>query len=126
MKMHFDSDTHGVLKSLDIILDFLLNFTIAYVSAIVIRWFLPAIEPALMFLIIVAFCIAASMLYNYHNVYLPMRIQTPLFFIGRIFLVNIEIFVVAVLLILITRVEPARFYLIWLMSFSSVSFLILA
>ena len=126
MKMHFDSDTHGVLKSLDILLDFLLNFTIAYVSAIVIRWFMDGIEPTLMFFLIVTFCLVASLLYNYHNVYLPMRIQTPLFFIGRIFLVNIEIFVVSVLLILITRVEPSRFYLIWLMSFSSISFLILA
>ena len=126
MKMQFDSDSHGVLKSLDILLDFLLNFTIAYVTSIVIRWFLPSIDTTLMFMLIVLACIASSMLYNYHNVYLPMRIQTPLFFIGRIFLVNIELFVVGAVLILITRVPQIQFYFVWLTSFSSVSFLILA
>lgn len=126
MKFHTDNGSHGVLKSLDVILDFLLNMTVAYVSCIVTGFFSTSIDSVQMFVIIVTACIGASMLYNFHNVYLPMRIQTPMFFVGRIFLVNVEIFVIAVILILMFRADNVGFYFSWLMSSSIVSFLIIA
>lgn len=130
MKMKFDRDAHGVLKGLDMALDFALNISVAYITYWVVNLLNPAIvfDPTKMLMSIVVFSLLTSVLYNYHNVYLPMRIQSPLFFISRIFLVHVEVFVVGVALILLSDAGDGKdvFFLSWMASAISISFLMIA
>ena len=99
MKMNFERDAHGFLKGVDMTLDFILNISVAYITCWVVNLLTPSIDQVRMFFLIVAFALLTSILYNYHNVYLPMRIQTPIFFISRIFFVHVEVLVVSVFFI---------------------------
>jgi len=126
MKMNFERDAHGLLKGVDMMLDFVLNISVAYITCWVANLLTPSIDQVRMFLLIVAFALLTSILYNYHNVYLPMRIQTPIFFISRIFLVHVEVFVIAVSLILMSDGTKDAFYLSWLAPAISISFLVIA
>jgi len=125
MKMRFDSDSGGIFKGLDMALDFLLNMGVAYVSFFIMNVFKPNISQGRVFLIALLFTLLVSMLYNYHNVYLPMRIHTPMFFITRIFAVHVEVFVIGALLVLTTDGAHDVFYLSWLFSAVAVSFLVI-
>ncbi len=122
--------THqNVLKNLDIILDFILNCLVGYVSYVVMDvLFLKGapIDNMRMLMIVMIFSLAASMLYNYHNTYAPMRTQGPLFFVSRLFLVNVEVFVLGVLAILLFIEGREGFFLTWLFSSVIVSFLLIA
>ncbi len=128
MQMHIDRDAHGVLKGLDMTLDLVLNISVAYITYLVVNLLNPAIvlDPTKMLLSIVIFALLTSVLYNYHNVYLPMRIQSPLFFITRIFLVHVEIFVFAVAMILLSDGAKDVFFLSWMVPAISISFLLIA
>ncbi len=81
-------DNHELLKNLDIIVDFVLNVLFGYISFVVTQFVFISgspIDTGRMLVLVTLFSFLASILYNYNNVYLPMRVQTPLFFIGRIF-----------------------------------------
>lgn len=129
MKQRISQDYHNVLKTTDIILDFMLNLLLSYVCfhiiGFVFAW--TPIDSFRMWMIISLFSLVTSMLYNYHNVYLPMRTQTPMFFVSHIFLVNVEVFVVpAILIILLTKGRVSDFYFAWLLLANVLSFVTLA
>jgi len=129
MKQRISQDYHNVLKTTDIILDFMLNLLLSYVCyhiiSFVFAW--TPIDPFRMWMIISMFSLVTSMLYNYHNVYLPMRTQTPMFFVSHLFLVNVEVFVVpAILIILLTKGRVSDFYFAWLLLANVLSFVTLA
>ncbi len=123
--------THqNVLKNLDVFFDFLLNCLVGYVSYVVMDVLFingSPIDDIRMLMIVMLFSLATSMLYNYHNAYAPMRTQGPLFFVSRLFLVNVEIFVIGVVTILLFVEKGSEpFFLTWLFSSSIVSFLLIA
>ncbi len=104
-------------SSFERVLDFTLNFLITYASYWITRVMHPgsfSVEPMRALLFVTMVCLLGSFLYNYHNVYLPMRTRRPLFFIGRVFLVNIELIALCVGAILLFSEENTRSYLLWL------------
>ena len=125
MKMHFDGESGSVLKGLDMLLDFFLNLGVSYLSFFVMSVFKPPINQLRIFFIILLFTIMVSILYNYHNLYLPMRIHGPMFFITRIFAVHVEVFVIGALMVLTTDDGYDIFYLSWLFSAVALSFLVM-
>ncbi len=127
--MKLKQTNQNVLKNLDILLDFILNFLVGYVSYVVVTFlFLKGtpIGDLRMFLTVLVFSLAGSLLYNYHNAYAPMRTQGPLFFVSRIFLVDIEIFLIGVVSILVFTEGREGFFLTWLFSSCIVSFILIA
>ena len=120
-------DNHQMLKNLDMLLDFVLNLAFGLTAYYIAR-FLSVLGSPLdiiqMLAIVTIFSIITTMLYNYHNVYLPMRLQTPLFFVSRIFLVNFESLIIGGILILlfISRSPYTSFYLSWLIWANAISF----
>ncbi len=125
MKMHFDGDSGGIFKGLDMLLDFGLNLSVAYISFFVMSVFKPSINQGRIFFLILFFTAMVSILYNYHNVYLPMRIHTPMFFVMRIFVVHVEVFVIGALMVLTADDNFDLFYLSWLFSAVALSFLVI-
>ncbi|MBQ7335696.1 MAG: exopolysaccharide biosynthesis polyprenyl glycosylphosphotransferase [Clostridia bacterium] len=128
-KRPMQNSNHTFLKSLDVGLDYVLNSLTIYIAYQITRFFFAVESPvgtAQLFLLITLFAFALSVLYNYQNVYLPMRTQSPLFFVGRIFLVTVEVFAVAaVLIILFATDEYDFFYLSWLVWSALASFIII-
>ncbi|MBQ8415658.1 MAG: undecaprenyl-phosphate glucose phosphotransferase [Clostridia bacterium] len=129
--MKSTQDNHQMLKNLDMLLDFILNLLFGWISYLVARFMFvlgSPIDTIQMLTIVVIFSVITTMLYNYHNVYLPMRVQSPLFFVSHIFLVNIESIVVGVILILlfVSRSPYTSFYLSWLIAANAISFTLIA
>lgn len=125
MKMRFDSESGSVFKALDMILDFCLNLGVACISFFVMSVFNTSINQSRAFFLILLFTFLVSVLYNYHNVYLPMRIHTPMFFVMRIFVVHVEVFTIGALLMLTADETPDLFYLSWLFSAVALSYLVI-
>lgn len=122
-----NAQSNEMLKNLDIILDFILNFSFVvasyYIVFFITKTAIYPISSLRMIITALLFCILGSILYNYHNVYVPMRTQEPLFFVSRIFWVNVEIFVASVLLIILTVDEWYKdFFLAWVLWSSIISF----
>ena len=95
----------------------MLNFLIAYGAYWIVRVLYPAsfvVSTVRGLFIIAAFCLIASFLYNYYNVYLPMRTRRPLFFISRILLVNMELTVLSVATVWILHEKSATPFIVWL------------
>lgn len=124
-------DYNSVLKSVDICLDYVLNFLVSYVAFLATRMMMEPeagfAVPARVFLSISIICLFVLFLYNYHNVYLPMRTKSPLFFLARILLTNMEVFaVLAVGILIFFRDGTGRFYLIWVLVSDVFSFVVIA
>ncbi len=122
------------LSSLDKILDFLLNLIAAFGCYWIAK--IITVQPGQksgltlsnnrVLLISAMLCLLASFLYHYYNVYLPMRTRRPMFFFSRIFLVNIEVFGIAVAMILLIRGEnDVRAPIIWMLLTTVVSMFLL-
>ncbi|MBQ7378034.1 MAG: exopolysaccharide biosynthesis polyprenyl glycosylphosphotransferase [Clostridia bacterium] len=131
MKIKTNPANHELLKTLDIIFDFVLNFFIGLASYYIVFFITKTqIYPVGMLqtlLTVILLCVLGSILYNYHNVYVPMRTQGPLFFVSRIFLVHVEIFVVSVLVIILTVDEWYKdFFLAWMLWATIISFILVA
>ncbi len=130
MKLQQRPEYHFLLKSLDILLDFILNFLTAYAGYLIAKLFFVPKDPvgsSQAVILILALALLASLLYNYHNVYLPMRTQTPLFFLGRIFLVNLEVLALCALFASLASSERnLDFYIAWSLLSSLISFLVIA
>ncbi len=128
--MKIKQSHQNLLKNIDILLDFVLNLLIGCASYVICDLLVYTatnpLGPIRMYLIVIVFSAVASVLYNYHNVYAPMRIQGPIFFISRIFLVNVEIFIIGAILILLAPKGTETFFLVWLLSASVVSFILAA
>ena len=126
MKVKLNRDYNNILRNLDILLDFLLNFLVGYLGYLVADLiFLSGtpIGPVRMIALVTVFCVLGSILNNYHNVYAPMRTQGPLFFVCRIFLVNVEIFSAAAILVILTVPEGnISFFIGWLLIANIISF----
>lgn len=105
------------LISLDKVLDFVVNFAIAYVLYFFYKTVYPGIDHIKSLFVIGLLCFVAIFLYNYYNVYSPMRTKSPLFFVTRIFLVHCELFAVTLMgLYLIVPEENLSWYTSWLLS----------
>ncbi len=115
IKTNSSFNRNSLFISADRVLDFVLNFTIAYLCYIFTKIVYQQIDPAKAVLIICVLCFATSFLYNYYNVYSPMRTKSPLFFISRIFLVNCEIVVITLAgILLIIDESISSYYVMWL------------
>ncbi len=128
MKIKSSPGNHELLKNLDMILDFIFNFGFAvasyYIVFFITKTDIYPISAVRMILTTLLFCLLGSVFYNYHNVYAPMRTQGPLFFVSRIFLVTVEVFVLSVLLIIMTVDEWYKdFFLAWVLWTSIISFI---
>ncbi len=130
MKLQQRAEYHFLFKSLDILLDYTLNFLTAYAGYLIAKIFFVPKDPigtTQATLLILALSLLASLLYNYHQVYLPMRTQTPLFFLGRIFLVNLEVLGVCALISALASSERnLDFYVAWSLLTALISFLVIA
>lgn len=130
MKMKFNQDRSQILKNLDIVLDFIINFLVGWVAYTIEDLLFvkgSPIDNLRMFMLVTVFCVLCSVLNNYHNVYAPMRVQGPLFFTSRIFLVNVEIFLVGIVMILLTTQSgESRFFVAWLVLANIISFILIA
>ncbi|MBQ2735417.1 MAG: hypothetical protein IJF33_06255, partial [Clostridia bacterium] len=128
MKIRNTPGNHELLKNLDVILDFILNlgFAVAsyYIVFFITKTDIYPVSSVRMILTSILFCLLGSFFYNYHNVYTPMRTQGPLFFVSRIFLVTVEVFVLSVLLIIMTVDEWYKdFFLAWVLWTCIISFI---
>lgn len=112
-----DNHRHYFLSSLEKIVDFLLNFTSAYVTYFIALFFYPnelVLTNVSRFMVISVVCAVASFMYYHHDLYRPMRTRRPRFFFGRIFLVNVELTGLVVALIVISSVEEVRAPILWI------------
>ncbi|MBR2020659.1 MAG: exopolysaccharide biosynthesis polyprenyl glycosylphosphotransferase [Clostridia bacterium] len=110
-------DYRYLLTSLDKLFDYVLNFLVSYICYWGVKLFHPApfgVGHTRAVFIICIICLVTSFLYNYHNVYLPMRTRSVLFFISRIFLVTMEVVGLSIILILILCTRDVSAYVAWL------------
>ena len=115
--MNSNRDYRYLLSSIDKVIDYILNFAVCYLFYLLIRVLYPAtfkVSTIRAFFIVAVLCLITSFLYNYYNVYLPMRTRKPIFFIGRIFLVTLEVTGLSVVLILLLHEADVRPYVSWL------------
>lgn len=112
-----DNHRHYFLSSLEKIVDFLINFTSAYVTYFIALFFYPnelVLTSVSRFIAISVVCAVASFMYYHHDLYRPMRTRRPRFFFGRIFLVNVELTGLVVALIVISSVDEVRAPILWI------------
>ena len=122
-------DYRYLLSSLDKVLDYCLNFITAYLTYLLTKFLYPnefRIGNTRAIFIISVLSLITVFLYNYHNVYLPMRTRSPLFFVSRIFLVNVEVGSILIVLLVLLR-DRISAYVSWLvMTFLISSLLLIA
>ncbi len=116
------------LAGLERWLDFGLNFLISFGAYWVTYFryygrFTVSTGRAIAFCLVL--CLLTSFLYNHYNVYMPMRTRRPMFFIGRIFLVNVEAIAILLISIRLFSVDNTDFYLLWLTVTMSVSLFVM-
>ena len=117
-------DYRFLISSMDKLLDYALNFAVVYFCYLITRFLYPTLFTLTVmraFILAALFCLITSFLYNYYNVYVPMRTQKPIYFLGRIFLVTLEVSAIAVLMILFKDNSPSRPYIAWLVIQDSLS-----
>ena len=121
-----------LLSSIDRGIDYVLNFFIIYVSYLIDTVVYPyreyrsleeTLPQLLLFIALVTFFM--TILYNYNNVYQPIRTHRMRFFVGRILLSNLEMTVLFVIVIQIFADEPAPYYSTWLLLSMLVSTVVL-
>ncbi len=118
-----------VLQLIDRVLDFALNFfSIAVAYQCVMIWYRTnfLLERSIILLIAGLLSVICSFLYSTYNVYKPMRTQGRIYFISRIFLVNLLIAGICTVLILIFARQQYPHYLAWLFWSELLSFFLLA
>lgn len=121
-------DYRYLISSLDKVFDYVLNFVAAYLCFMITRVLYPAhfgVTATKAFFTVALFCLITSFLYNYYNVYVPMRTQKPIYFLGRIFLVTLEVSAIAVILVLFKDNIPSRPYIAWLVMSAVASLLLI-
>lgn len=121
-------DYRYLISSLDKVFDYILNFATTYLCYMITRVLYPTlfgITAVRAFFTVALLCLITSFLYNYYNVYVPMRTQKPVYFVWRIFLVTLEVSVVSVLLILFQNGIPSRPLIVWLVMSAAASLFIM-
>jgi hypothetical protein len=111
---HFRSFWSGFEK----LIDYVISFLISYGAYWIVRILYPVsfrVSTVRALFIIAVFCLIASFLYNYYNVYLPMRTRKPLFFISRIFLVNMEMALLLLAIVWIMHEAKPDPYIVWIL-----------
>ena len=106
-----------LLTSFEKILDYSINFLLTYVAYLITKILYPAtmtVGNTKAILVVSIVCMLGAFLYNYYNLYLPMRTKSPTFFISRIFLVNMEMAILGVLLIMFFATASVSAYVTWL------------
>ena len=107
---HFRNFLTGFEKLIDCVI----NFLVAYGAYWLMRVIYPVtfdLSTVRALFIIVLFCLIGSFLYNFYNVYMPMRTRKPLFFISRIVLVNMELTVLSIATVWLLREEASKPYI---------------
>ncbi len=118
-----------ILQVVDRVLDFALNFfsiSLAYQCAMI--WYRNnfLLQRSIVLLIAALMSVICSFLYGAYNVYKPMRTQGRLYFISRIFLVNMLIAGIGTALILLFKKQEYPHYLAWLFWSEGLSLFLLA
>lgn len=119
---------HYLLSGLDKILDFIINFIIAYVCLWGAKILYPSqikVNSVRMFFIISVLCLVITFLYNYYHVYLPMRTRKPGFFISRIFFVHLEVFGFGAAVVLLLPQISVRPAIAWLVLTIGISLIVI-
>ena len=119
---------HDLLAGLDKLIDFALNFIIAYLCFWIAKFMYPSVitvNSARSFFMMTAVTLIISFLYNYYNVYVPMRTRKPIYFVGRVFLSNLAtcgLFSAMAILLPGIAIRP---YITWAVWACGVSFIVL-
>ena len=113
--------TMDLAMQIDRAADFLINFFLAYAAHSALSRILadrpyhaPRDYLPQLLLFLAAACLVASLLYQYHNVYQPIRTHRMRFFIGRILLANAELSAIALLFIQVFASPPYAYLTAWL------------
>ena len=117
-----------ILQVIDRALDFALNFfSICLAYYYVMVWYPNyfGLFASEILLIAGLISLTASFLYSTYNVYNPMRTKGILYFISRIFFVNILIAGICTAFVLIFRKSGYAYYLVWLFLFEAFSLFLL-
>ena len=127
--MNKDRRSGYFLSSIEKVFDYALNFLAYYICYWITKLLRPVefqVGHARIVVVTILLCILTSFLYHYYNVYVPMRTRRPVFFIGRIFLVNMEVLSLSVATVLLLRGEDVYPSVIWLTlcAFTSLLFMI--
>lgn len=117
-----------ILQAIDRTLDFALNFFSICVAYLCVMSWYPSyfgLMASEILLIAGLISLTASFLYSTYNVYDPMRTKGSIYFVGRIFLVNLLIAGICTALILIFQKAEYAYYLVWLFLFEFFSLFLL-
>lgn len=126
--MNSMKDYRYLLTSLDKLIDYILNFLVAYICYLGVKFVYPAdfkIDNVRAIFVITVLCLITSFLYNYYGVYFPMRTRSPFFFISRIFFVTLEVVGLSVVLILLLHLGNVSSYVTWLTMSALISLLVM-
>ena len=118
-----------ILQFVDRVLDFALNFfSISLAYQCVMIWYQRnfLLQRSIILLIAGLMSVICSFLYSTYNVYTPMRTQGRLYFISRIFLVNMLIAGIGTALVLFFKKQEYPHYLAWLFLSEGFSLVLLA
>ena len=116
------------LRTGERILDFVLNFFALCMGYIAVYFGARPnfyLDPGTRFFAISFFCLFSVFLYGFHNVYYPMRTKRIPYFLGRIFLANLEMSVLAIALIIWRRPGDYPNFIRWVGFSAVLSLLIL-
>lgn len=117
-----------ILQAIDRALDFALNFYSVCVAYLCVMSWYPyyfGLLASEILLIAGLISLTASFLYSTYNVYDPMRTKGRVYFISRIFLVNMLIAGLCTAFVLIFQKADYAYYLMWLFLFEAFSLFLL-
>ena len=111
----------------DKLIDCILNFFITYTAYLIVHIMYQPLKTfdSSMMMTLAVLALAASFMYEHHNVYAPMRGKKIKYFVSRILLSNFEITVFMLLLIQLVGNMPYPFYSMWILISSAVSSVII-
>lgn len=115
--MSKDGRASYLLSSIEKVFDYALNFFAYYICYWLTKLMYPIefrVGHLRIIVVSILLCILTSFLYHYYSVYIPMRTRRPIFFIGRIFLVNMEVMSLSIAIVLLLRGEDVYPSVIWL------------
>ncbi len=116
-----------LLRTGERLLDFILNFfaiCMGYIAVSIRTWEFH-LNAGTLFFATSFFCMLAIFLYGFHNVYYPMRTKRVPYYLGRIFLVNLEMTAMAIVVILWLHPGDYPNFIRWTVVSATLSLLIL-
>jgi len=130
MKKRTDKDLGGIFSAVEKLLDYTLNFLVGYLCYFITKFRYQeffSLGQTKAVLITSLGALVLFFLYNYYDLYTPMRTRKPTFFVSRIFLVHIEVTAFLVAALFIFSDASAMPHLFWALISQAISlFVILA